>query len=55
MVRKVPAGAGMERGAGHHPEPLDRGPENFSAKSYKIYDCPQFRADPRRAHDKACN
>lgn len=34
---------------------LDRGPENFSAKSYKIYACPQFRADPRRAHDKACD
>lgn len=32
---------------------LNRGAGNFSAKSYKIYACPQFRADQRRAHDKA--
>ena len=34
---------------------LNRDPENFSAKSYKIYDCPLFRADTRRQHDKACD
>ncbi len=34
---------------------LNRGEENFSAKSYKIYACPQFRADPRRKHDTPCN
>ncbi len=34
---------------------MGRDPDDFSAKSYRIYACPQFRADPRRAHDKACD
>lgn len=34
---------------------LNRDPDDFSAKSFKIYACPLFRADTRREHDKTCD
>lgn len=43
MVRKVPAGAGMERGTGHHPEPPGPWPGKFLSQIFQNLFLPKIQ------------